>query len=448
MKKLIKYYDSTDPKLASYNFNSGNYGNFITTMVALATGDGFNAIDINKIEKTVDKKEVKFYFTTPGFYNHKITEVVNLQGKPQEEYEIIEVTNDYLTCIYYDDFEVISNEAYVGKILHSSMGMNLKSNAGGKLVLTDQNNVSDYIFYDKEDSQFINSGVKIVGMYAQSTLDPSIQAPQCTASTNYNDITQWSVSNGGATFRRCLMNLIYHNNMKFIIIGNGNFIYFILGAESYVSRMTIYCFGTFKKFISSDVYNAIIVSKDMIANASNSNIGTVWNVNKYPFGCNFISSFLKQTPQGNSNAIHNILASNSTSNTATAGTLVSTLSNSQILRGINSASGFSLLPNMNFGDSSKSGLSNIPYPNVENKMMLATVNIVSGTDNTTDQYTIRGKMPFMFWWGHNHTLAPGGNGSTFNMNDNGKNRKFLTVYNNNDALVSIIEITPTGYDNF
>lgn len=448
MKKLIKYYDSTDPKLSAYNFNSGNYGDFIATMVALATGDGFNAIDINKIVKTADKKEVKFYFTTPGSYNHKITEVVNLQGKSQEEYEIIEVTNDYLTCIYYDDFEVVSNESYVGKILHSSMGMNLKSNVDGKLVLSDQNNVSDYIFYDKASTQFPNNATRVVGMYAQSTLDPIIQAPQCTSTTNYNDMSEWSINGSGVTFRRYLMNLIYIQNMKYIIIGNGNFIYFILGADIFVSRMTIYCFGTFKKFISSDVYNAIIVSKDMIANASNPNIGTVWNVNKYPFGCNFMSAFLRQTPPGTSSAIHNILASNSTSNTTVSGTLVTTLSNSQILRGINSASGFSLLPNMNFGDSSKSGLSSIPYPNAENKMMLATVNIVSGTDNLSDQHTIRGKMPFMFWWGHNHTLAPGGNGSTFNMNDNGKNRKFLTVYNNNDALVSIIEITPTGYDNF
>lgn len=450
MKKLIKYYDSTDQRLAGLQLNTSRAGLFNDMLTKIAVGEGINPVAINKIIKTDSIKEVKFYFTTPGNYNHKIMEVVNLKDKIQEEYEITEVTNEYLKCIYYDDFSVVTNESYTGEILNSSMGMNLVSNQNGKLIISDQSNVAEYTFYDLDSTNFPANATatKVVGMYTKSKIDPLIQAPQVITEINYNDSIEWESITG--VWRRCILNLFYHNSMKYIIIGNGNFIYVILGGSIYTTRMSIYCFGVYKKYIESNSYNALMVSKDISLSSNSSNVASIWANNNKQFGCWFNSDALIMTTQvaGQSAGKFNIASTKSNSPSSYTSPFVTHGWNTQLLRGLNSASAFTLLPNASFADTDYAGKSNIPYPNAENKMLLSTVNIVSGTATTELQYTLMGKMPFMFWWGHKFSLAPGGDGGTFNMIDNGKTRRFLTVANNANPTVSIIEFTPTSYDNF
>lgn len=448
MKKLIKYYDSTDSRLSGLQLNSSRSGLFIDMMMKLAVGEGINPVAINKIIKTDSIKEVKFYFTTPGNYNHKVMEVVNLKDKIQEEYEITEVTNEYLKCIYYDDFSVVTNETYTGEILNSSMGMDLVSNQNGKLIVSDQSNIAEYVFYDLDSPGFpaATNSTKVVGMYTKSKINPLIQAPQVTTEINYNDVIEWESS--PTVWRRCVLNLFYHTSMKYIIIGNGNFIYVILGSQSYNSRMTVYCFGVYKKYIESNSYNALMVSKDISPQSVSTTSANVWINNNKQFGCWFNKDALVMTPTANSSGFWNIFSTKSNQPSTYSNPFTVHGWNTQLLRGLNGPSAFTLLPNANFADTDYAGKSNIPYPNAENKMLMSTVNIVSGTATTELQYTLMGKMPFMFWWGHKFSLAPGGDGGTFNMIDNGKTRRFLTVANSVNPTVTIIEFTPTSYDNF
>lgn len=438
MKKLIKYMDSTDPKFANLQFGS-SYGSFINIMTSLVTSTGFNNVNINKIIKTDGIKEVTFYFTTPANYNHKIGEVVNITDNRDQEYVIIAVdtvNNAFIKCEYYDDYIISTNETYTGVLVNSSFGMNLESNVDGKLVVSDEYKVAKYTFYDNVSTNFLNTDTyKIVGMYMSAYNNPAIYAPFLKVATDYNNTVDWVY---GSYTRRCLMNLMYMTNSQYIIVGNGNFIYFIVGNESLGKvPYVVHCFGVFKSYKTNDLYNAIMVSRNYNNNMTSQSINTStpYNSTSYSnsFGCYFNDSSLYKPSTYN----ETIAASTAITDNA---------HNTQILYGDTTPAGFTLAPNMFFPTTiHASGESFIPYPNSSNKMLLSSVNIISGTNTATNIPFIHGSMPFMYWYGHPKSSATG-NLLPININDNGKNRRFLVI--NTINILMHIEITPNSANNY
>ena len=453
MKKLIKHYNNLDPKLANLQF--GNYGTLIKILETIVCGQGFNPIDISKIEKHATKKEVTFTFKVSGNYNHKVGEVVNLQDNESQEYVIVEITNEFLRCEYYDEYTIASNTSYTGKIVNSSIGFKKESGDANKIVISDEYKVAKYYFFDVNDpnggNSFIDSDFnKVAWMYMESYDNPQIKAPLMKSGTDYNNTGRWTAFGGSTdSYRRGVMNLTWRNNQNYTIIGNGNFFYFITGLDGAGLKYTPYVFGTFKKYIEADNYNAIIASKPIV-NSNYTikediyvlNVASTYNRDMF----NYNPNTLLQTPIGEAN-IANGTVSQSSSNY----TICDINVNQQILSGMSSGpSAFALTPATFFGISGqgvKSGVSDYAYPNNSNKMYLSEVNINSGTNTSTKTVTLRGKMPFAFWYGHPIATAPAHN-TIYNINDNGNIRKFYVYNNSTGPSIAFIEVTPNGYDNY
>ena len=198
MKKLIKYYDSTDPKLVNYQFGD-NYGSFNSIIKSIVCGTGINPVAISIIE-VLENKKVKFYFTTSGNYNYKLDEVVNLQDNNKQEYVIKEINTAYVLCEYYDDHIISSNPSYNGKLVNSSLGFDLfEDDNAGRIVIATETKVAKYIFRDMENLTlspipFKNTdAVKAVGCYLEAYNNPGILAPLPNGD-NYNNI-DWNAIN-------------------------------------------------------------------------------------------------------------------------------------------------------------------------------------------------------------------------------------------------------------
>lgn len=455
MKKLIKCIDSADFKLSNKQFGS-TYGSFIDIITSLVTSDGYNEVDVNKIVKASNKKEIQIFFTTPANYNHYIGEVVNLKDNRNQEYVIVAVdqNNTYITCEYYDNYTISTNESYVGKVVNSSIGFNLESNVGGKLIISDEYKVAKYIFHDLVSASFLDSDAnKIVGMYSQAYYDASITAPLIKTSEDYNNNVDFAITGSSTAKRRCILNLVYARNQRYIIIGNGNFFYFITGSDSYVTKYTTYCFGTYTSYVPNDHFNSLIVSKAIYVYSANPiNASSLIDSANTPY---IFAVAYNELNLYQSTTISNVSITNDSVSSSSSRKISDILTHMQCLFGVNSPSGFTLSPSTFFG-SYGAGFSKLSYPNIQNKMFLSTVNIISGDNVATSpdavNATMRGKMPFMYWYGHPLSSASG-NLAKVTMNDNGINRKFFVVNSGIGNSITRwnlahIEITPNAYDNY
>ena len=449
MKKLIKYYSNTDPKMANYQFGD-NYGSFNDILVAVVAGNGFNPTDVSKIVTDIDNKKVEFTFKTPkANHGYKVGEVVNLSDNKNQEYVILEVTDTMMKCEYYETYTIVDNPVYTGQVLNSSLGFKLESNdiINGKLTISDEYKVSKFIFHDVSSDNFANGADKnkVVGMYMHSYNNPAIRAPQDKTNLDYNNNVEWNVTTSTSTKRRCLMNLGYVANQNYTIIGNGNFFYFITGLDSQATKDTPYAFGTFKKYIDSDIHNALITSKAVRISSSpitqSTELFTTSAYNTNLFDHIDIDKRLLST----ANLNINIAAMNAIS--GDNWDIANIITNQQVLSGMSSSSAFCLVPSTGFGDTFSGG-GGVAYPNASNKLFLSDINIFSGVDSgTARNETIRGKMPFAYWYGHPISTA-GANRSVVVINDNGKLRSFYILNNSATKALAYIEITPNAYDNY
>ena len=124
MKKLIKYYDSIDPKLENLRFTDV-YGTWNTIIKALVC-DGFNDVLISSFE-LLPNKQIKFMFAEAGNYNHYLDEVICFKDQKDYEFVIKEINNAFLMCEYYDDYPISSNANFNNYIINSPIGFDFIS---------------------------------------------------------------------------------------------------------------------------------------------------------------------------------------------------------------------------------------------------------------------------------------------------------------------------------
>lgn len=456
MKKLIKYYDSNDVKLTS--FRLVNYGTFNNMLKNVVAGSGFNPVAINKIE-IISPGNVKFSFTTPGNYNHLLDEIVNIQGIPDEEFVIKEITTTFIRCEYYDNtYSISTNLNFSGNIVNSSLGFNLiEDNGSGKLTIAPEADNSRYVFYDVASTNFTNAQpYRVVGTYVFAKDNPSIKAPFDKTTNNYNDLLEWQTTSVVVN-RRSLANMVYENGQRFFIIGNGNFCYIITGKDSYAWYH--YAFGTYKSYLNNFNFNSLLLSKPQYQDGSvnrhsysssaNETAGDLANGQH----CRYSPQALVQSSTGNqyngpfSSTYVNLLSTPSNASSVYgSNAIVDNGVNTQLLYGFNSPGAFTLAPNIYHGGDNAGSPASFPYPNPNNQMILSSVNIIGGNNTTTRQDTLMGKMPFLYWYCHPITTSPG-NLQRFTINDNGNTRKFF-VLKQGTSYINVYEITPTGFDNY
>lgn len=452
MKKLIKMYRSADPKVVNAGLKLNAYGQLIKIIRTLVCSTGINEVEISKIDKNATKKEVTFTFKTAGNYNHNLGEVVNLLDNRDQEYVIIEITDTFIRCEYYDEYTIESNASYTGKVVNSSLGFdNLSDQGDGTIVIGDEYKVAKYVFFgDKESDNFKNTDQnKVIGVFIQSYNDNSVNAPYDDTGSNKQQL-DWALSINPNSIRRGMANVSYKSNTEYTIIGNGNFFYLISGLDSNVQKYTLNAFGTFTSYIPDDQYNALFISKATYNYNQACHFNTLMDSND-AYGKN-ITNFNTILGEMVNTYNANTLSWNGNSAVPYAGEFITKIChNKQVLRGANSPSGFLLLSSTNFG-SLVCGENGIPYPNITNKMFLSDTLIYTGnnqpiTTNIARRWTIHGKMPFFYWYGHQRETAHADNTVTV-INDNGKIRKFFVHNNSATGSLAYIEITPNAYDNY
>lgn len=464
MKKLIKFYQSTNPKLSEYKF--GNYGSLEKILKEVVCGNGFYEVAINKIELLADKK-IKFYFETSnadGYYFKKY-EVVNIKGVNDEEYVIIEATTEYILCEYYEDYTVTSMEVFDGHIVLSSLGFkeHAKDSVTGKYTIKNEEENFYYHFYDIESDGFLNSDPnKIVGVYMQSADDLSLVVPSNITTTDYNNLPSWNTMGSTPYKRRCIHNMFYTSLSNFTIIGNGNFVFLIVTFQySYLTSM-IYCFGKFKSYLENYQNNSLLVSADVYNTSVN--FGTATNnsgINssnvRYRFGNRSfgvnISPFYRTS--GNispSSTVNTICTQNTTIPTSFADSTLITrhVFNANLLHGYNYISAFHLTPKKYLGNLVATNQPSLyKYPNYDNKMYVSEINITGVIDSDNYVYDY-GLMPFMLCWGHDASSIPNAE-STFIMRHENNESKYVYSHNSNPASPAynsgawLFDITPKNY---
>lgn len=460
MKKLTKFYHSTDTKLANYQL--GDYGSFEKILKDIICGNGFNEISISSFE-VLANKTVKFTFSTPddNVYNLKKFEVVNIKGINKEEYVIVDIQKEYILCEYYEDYNIQTNFDFIGSIVSSSFGfkeVEKNPNTGRYTIINEEENVY-YNFYDTVSTSFTNSiANKVIGVYMQSKEDPSLVVPNNRTAIDYNNLPEWETNTTPKYKRRCLHNIFYANNSKYAIIGNGNFVFFIVSYPSNYTyrRSNIYAFGKFKTYLEGNKYNHLLVAGDIYNGTSNTNaVGSEIGINRssggtYRFG--MLASHISpnySSIYASNNSVNNNYANTMTNNgISPSPNQIDLLSdhcfNANLLYGYNGISSFHITPKAYIGTT---GLL-YQYPNYDNKMITSQTNISMWSSGHTYMYNI-GVMPFMLVWGHAISSIPYAEKTFIIRDDNGDSN--LVFAHNGDSATTygsgawLFDITPKNY---
>lgn len=424
------------------SWNLGDYGSFVNMLKTIVAGDGFNDTNIREVE-LLPNKQVKFYFSVSSttFHGFNKNEVVNVKDKPYEEFEIIGLNENYLLCQYYDDGYTIQAGIGAKVLCNSSLGFTDLgvTNDQGRYTIQTEDGGCQYHFYDVEDSSFTNTQeFRVVGLY-MSTPDNSIRVPSELLNDINNDTLVWNNSTYPNAKRRCIANLLYHKNnlSKWHVIGNGNTFYIIITHTNASKKSCTYVFGRYKSYSEYFENNYLMTSADFLESGWNSSsaISAAIYSNKRAFGFYYSADMYM-------NAAVNIPVYSQ----AGGGVVTNHRTFTFLLSGYSGEHcSFSPSPQVFYG-SYDSGKSNMPYPNVYNKMFLSGVNVMNST-------IVMGEMPFGVFIHHSHNSIPIVDLGIAQFDFEGVKKRLFMWYSYQSAAptvtsVQFLDITPNNYNNY